>query len=559
TVVAGDDGAFTITLTASDAAGNALAAQPAGRTFTVDTAAPAVTLSFDKDSAAVDTGLLSITATFSEPIVTTPSISIDRPGTGNDVGAALLGGTGDAKIWTFDFAVQPENDTDIMDGPTLIAVSDGEDLAGNPNQPASNNVVSIETSSSRTLTPANVVVASINTAPTFVSRGQTEITVTMSVQNLGQSTAAVLQTGATLSFNERLSGYRVTPIAGNTTIPGGEYGVYIFSVDVGTDAPLGVTAIDGEIHATDARSGVAIGDVGAITTDTWTVQSPTAMVVRSLRLPPVLIPSESFDADATIANLGQARAIHVTASLSLADEAGEFIEGYATADNPQSLAGQTDGHFRFRIQVPSTARTGPRTAQVVVSGRDGNSARDLIATGSFTGLVAIRLMASVAIGRGVNFVSLPLSPVRTGGGLYSSEDLLRDADAGLLAFLEPDPLGKMRFATYLPNLGRPFPVEARRGYILVSNRPEHPLRVTGNMWPPPSAGQEPRGPLALIGLAQEDSPAETALGLTRQWGAAFLIRTTIDAGGRALVEPFLPGLTRDFPLRAGEAYLLPVK
>ncbi|MBI3892095.1 MAG: hypothetical protein HY303_11270, partial [Candidatus Wallbacteria bacterium] len=64
-----DDGSFTITLTAADPAGNALTAQPANRTYPVDTVPPRVTgLSFSRGPDFIGAGPLTITADFSEDL-----------------------------------------------------------------------------------------------------------------------------------------------------------------------------------------------------------------------------------------------------------------------------------------------------------------------------------------------------------------------------------------------------------------------------------------------------------------------------------------------------------
>ena len=78
---------------------------------------------------------LTITATFSEVISGTPTISINTVGT--DLAATAMDDSGDQTVWTFDYIV-PTAST----GFATVTIS-GTDLAGNSNDAATNNVLTI--------------------------------------------------------------------------------------------------------------------------------------------------------------------------------------------------------------------------------------------------------------------------------------------------------------------------------------------------------------------------------------------------------------------------------
>ncbi|MBI3893435.1 MAG: EndoU domain-containing protein [Candidatus Wallbacteria bacterium] len=138
------DGSALVTVSGvRDAAGNANLVA-ANNTFTVDTTGPAVALAYSKDPSAVGPGPLVLTATFSEPLVTTPSLAVDRPGTGNDVAASAMRSTGNVRVWTFTYTVLPFGAT-VADGLAAVAITGGLDAAGNTNRSATNAAFTVDT------------------------------------------------------------------------------------------------------------------------------------------------------------------------------------------------------------------------------------------------------------------------------------------------------------------------------------------------------------------------------------------------------------------------------
>ncbi len=115
--------------------------------FVIDTTAPGGLLSYSRNGGPVTAGSLEVTATFSEPLVMAPRISIDRPGTGNDVPGQSMEPTANARVFRFDYLILPSNGTSIVDGVTVVTVSGISDAAGNPGQPVANNSFTIDSRS----------------------------------------------------------------------------------------------------------------------------------------------------------------------------------------------------------------------------------------------------------------------------------------------------------------------------------------------------------------------------------------------------------------------------
>ncbi|TPW01248.1 MAG: hypothetical protein FD129_3411, partial [bacterium] len=153
---------------------------------------PTVALTYSKPTSEVGAGALLMTATFSEALVAAPNIAIDRPGSGNDVGATTMTATGDSKVWTFVYDVAATNGTTILDGLTSVDITGGLTADGLTNQTASNRTFTVDATP-----PACLAISTITAAPACVSHGQVVSPVTMSVTNTGGSTANITSVGLT--------------------------------------------------------------------------------------------------------------------------------------------------------------------------------------------------------------------------------------------------------------------------------------------------------------------------------------------------------------------------
>lgn len=110
--------------------------------ITADTAPPSVILSYSAASP-VAAGPLTITAVFSEPLITVPEIAIDQPGSA-DIAPTPMSGSGDT--WSYFYAVSCADGSAYLDGTAVVSVTNGLDYAGNENTPAQNNTFEIDTS-----------------------------------------------------------------------------------------------------------------------------------------------------------------------------------------------------------------------------------------------------------------------------------------------------------------------------------------------------------------------------------------------------------------------------
>ncbi|MBI3892904.1 MAG: Ig-like domain-containing protein [Candidatus Wallbacteria bacterium] len=159
-----EDGLYDVTVAgAADSAGNTARAATNTR-FEVDTTSPGVGLSYSRPAGAVPAGLLTITASFLEPIVTVPTIALNGPTGANNRFPTPMTRAGSDSLYTYT--------TNIVAGDSgsfTVVIADGKDRAGNPNSPAAG--------SSIVIVAANVPVAlTYSRGPDAVSTGALDIT-----------------------------------------------------------------------------------------------------------------------------------------------------------------------------------------------------------------------------------------------------------------------------------------------------------------------------------------------------------------------------------------------
>ena len=139
-------------------------------------------------------------------------------------------------------------------------------------------------------TPAALMVQSVSTMPTVVSRGQVGIVVNVAVRNNFGATASanasidsvrlVLKSGATVVTSQ----YTISQNAGNpTSIAGGAEATFSFTVNVSVAATLGTITVDARAHGKDVNSLQQISDInGAASTDSWSVVDAGVFNIVSL-------------------------------------------------------------------------------------------------------------------------------------------------------------------------------------------------------------------------------------------------------------------------------------
>ena len=126
----GDQGTASVTVAGDDLAGNAYSGNDS-ITFEIDTIAPTVTLSCSDSDLLVKSGIVTITATFSEDMSFSPTPTINIEGSGLKPLSATS-----SSVWIYLW------DTSVETGGTYTVTASGNDLAGNSY--VGNNSISIE-------------------------------------------------------------------------------------------------------------------------------------------------------------------------------------------------------------------------------------------------------------------------------------------------------------------------------------------------------------------------------------------------------------------------------
>jgi hypothetical protein len=104
--------------------------------FRVDNLGPAVSISYSApNSSHVDVGTLTITATSSELLSTTPQVTVDRPNPMSTIGPVDM--TGWDTLWTYAITIERHNGSTVVDGVNLVTISNVSDLVGNAVQESS--------------------------------------------------------------------------------------------------------------------------------------------------------------------------------------------------------------------------------------------------------------------------------------------------------------------------------------------------------------------------------------------------------------------------------------
>jgi len=108
-----------------------------------DTIAPTVAISYSKTSP-MSTGAVTITATYSEPVATTPNISINQPGS-TDITSVAMTPEAAAGVYTYVYTVMTANGSTYVDGTATVSLSTVNDLAGNAASAPTGDTFNIDT------------------------------------------------------------------------------------------------------------------------------------------------------------------------------------------------------------------------------------------------------------------------------------------------------------------------------------------------------------------------------------------------------------------------------
>ncbi len=249
-------------------------------------------------------------------------------------------------------------------------------------------------------TPANLSINTIYTSPTVVSQGQAGLTVTMSVNNLGQARALITSSGLNFTAGtvNRNGDYTVTPAGDNpNSILGGSQDTFSFTVDVSPTASPEYITIDGLIAGQDANSGATASDSSAGQTDGWTVQSSSDLVSTIAASPNQLSEGQNISVTMTVTNNGGATVDSVTPSILTLSGTGD-AHLYSGPSPPNAdLAHAQSVDF---VWIYSTISGDHGTVRFTgnASGTDANSGNPVSSGSSSSNWVTIQTPAYLSIG-----------------------------------------------------------------------------------------------------------------------------------------------------------------
>jgi len=261
------DGIYTIKIVITDKAGNSVT--DTTKTVTVDNAAPTVALTYSADPAKA--GAMTITTTYSEPIIGTPQITIDQQG--NIDGTGAMSSSGDQKVWTYSYTVNTATGGTYIDGTATVSLSIVADVAGNAaGAPFSGDTFVIDT------TPPTATITS-PTADTVVKN--TNGNVSLAFDSTGGSTceykvgngsyAALTSCDSpktvTLTDGRKSVVLKVTDTAGNFT----ESAATSFVIDTNSNLTVDDTPANNPDFATiqAAVNAATAGDTVSVATGTY--------------------------------------------------------------------------------------------------------------------------------------------------------------------------------------------------------------------------------------------------------------------------------------------------
>jgi len=277
------DGSATANLsTVQNGAGtNALA--PLANTFTIDTKAPTVALTYSSDP--IKAGIETITATYSEPVKVDeiPKISIDQQGSNDTVSQIMTAVGSDKTTWTYDYMVNTNNGNTYKDGTATVSLLTMHDAAGNASLNPSGNTFNIDTiaptltigAPSKTVTKTGPITYTVtysgadkvtlnSSNVTLVKTGTADGTVTASGTGNTQ-TVLVSNTTGDGTLGIRIAEGTATDTAGNSAAAPPDSTTFIVR-NTALLAPVITSPSDGTITNNKKPTITGTGEAGALVT-----------------------------------------------------------------------------------------------------------------------------------------------------------------------------------------------------------------------------------------------------------------------------------------------------
>ncbi|PKL49257.1 MAG: hypothetical protein CVV42_06940 [Candidatus Riflebacteria bacterium HGW-Riflebacteria-2] len=229
---------------------------------------------------------------------------------------------------------------------------------------------------------ARLSIIKVETEPTFVNKGQSDILVNMLIANLGETPYYFNGASLTFSLGEYVpqTGSLTTyiPLAtDDIEIPALSEFTAIFTVTISPTSDSGfVAVIGGTASGTDVFSGLNTDDITADITDSWTIQNPAALVLeeviasatvyRGQTNTPVLL---------RVSNMGEATAIWEYSDLNVPPyfATGTYDAFYNVTPFDITLPGYMEATARYGVDISPNTATCTDSVNANVYGSDTNS------------------------------------------------------------------------------------------------------------------------------------------------------------------------------------------
>ncbi|RMF70445.1 MAG: hypothetical protein D6743_00260, partial [Calditrichaeota bacterium] len=232
------------------------------------------------------------------------------------------------------------------------------------------------------ITLGSLSILSISAAPREVSRGQSGISVSMTVQNLGTNPITDLQGSLIFTGSaDRTAEYTVTPSGSNpTTLGGGSTATLSFTVKVVFSATLETVTIDGTVNG--KVNGTPVSASGAAVTDQWTVQRSAELTVEQVIAAADTVSQGQTNLTVTVRignRLGQSQSaeaiidsVRLVFKQGPVDKTSDYVIS-PNPGNPTRIAGNSTVNFTFTVNVGLSATPGATLIDAQVFGKDANS------------------------------------------------------------------------------------------------------------------------------------------------------------------------------------------
>jgi hypothetical protein len=224
-----------------------------------------------------------------------------------------------------------------------------------------------------------LVIDSVTISPSVVSAGQTGLSGSIAIANLGQSTARIdsvdlnfLYSGGNADTNFVITKNASPALPFN--LSGGQNTNVTFTINTNSDALAGGYEVDGYAAYTDLVDSSAQELTSALVTDSLLVQTPAGLAITNFVIIPDTVSTgqDSIKAEVYFENTGQAPARIENGTIRFSSGNPAFIKVLDNPTLPYVLPGSTADALIFSI-VAASSVTGDLQVDADVSGFDVNT------------------------------------------------------------------------------------------------------------------------------------------------------------------------------------------